>query len=108
MDAEKKFYEVVNKYGIEGVNLCIERHHLTNDKRNFWGLQHQLWKDNPQKYESDIASLKEQIDNISKKIEEIDIILRKYGINEKNRPQIIKIVKSFEPEEWYGGFSKSN
>jgi hypothetical protein len=88
--------------------LCIDRHHLTNDKRNTWGLQHQLWKDNPQKYEGDIASLKKEIDNITKKIEEIDIILKKYGINEKNRPQIVKIIKAYEPEGWLGGFSEFN
>lgn len=107
MDVSSKFNKLVDEYGVQAINLCIERHDLSSHKRTLWTIQFALYKENERKNKLEIEKYKTEIQELTEKIEEIDQKLLNYGITDKNRPSIIKIVKQANPDSWFGGFTKN-
>lgn len=109
-DNQYKLTLEVTKYGLEAINLCIERHHLANEKRTVWGTQYYLYKTdqeaNSNEFKEEIDNLHKKVAEVTRKIEEVDAKLSMYGINEKERKKIIRLAKAAFPDEWMVGFTE--
>lgn len=106
MDAKSKIANFTFKYGVEAVNLCIDRHNKSTEKRQMWSIQFIMYKNGDPSQKQDIEYYRTQIDELTKEINKIDEKLLKCGINEKERKSIIRAAKEGFPENWSQGFSQ--
>jgi len=97
---EQKMANYVDLYGVDGINLVIQRHDLATQKRQFFTIR--FMEKDPKKE----AELTEEMDKLSEEIQLIDNELERIGIHSKNRPTIIKDIKKFCPDGWFSGFGK--
>ena len=108
-DKQYKLQLLMIEYGLDAINMCIERHNLSEHKRSMWSLQYHLYKidqeANANENAEDIDAIHKQIDEYTNKIEEIDKKLLKYGINDSERKKIIRLAKAAFPDQWQQGFA---
>jgi hypothetical protein len=99
---EKKIEEYLKRYGVDGINKVIHRHDLSTEKRTWFTIR--FASQDPQEE----ANCTEQMDNLTRLIDQLDQDLLVLGINEKNRPSIIKDLKKYSPDGWSSGFAKKD
>ncbi|MFK3961922.1 hypothetical protein [Pseudalkalibacillus hwajinpoensis] len=101
MTAEKRVQEYISEFSVEVLNLVMERHNLSNEKRSWFSIR----------FASEDSSVEkectEKMDELDKKIYKIDDdLLSHYGIDKKLRTQMIKDLKKSYPKGWIAGFGE--
>lgn len=91
VDVEKKVAAYFDKFGVNAINLIIDRHELADRKRGLFTLRY-VSEDKEKEKE-----LTEQMNQLSSQIAEIDNRLEKMGITAKMRPSIVKDIKKAYP-----------
>lgn len=96
--AEERIRVLINHFGVEVVNLVIERHQLSSDKRNFFIVR---WAEEDPEKEKKYT---EEMDKLTKEISLIDEELYGKGIEKEWRLQILRDIKKVYPDQWEQGF----
>ncbi|MGG4425004.1 hypothetical protein ABEP71_19140 [Bacillus velezensis] len=98
---QERVYEAGQFYGVKALNLVIERHILSEDKRRYFAMRYV--EVDPQK-EKEYTEI---MDNLSQTIYNIDKELNDIGIDNKTRLQLLRDIKRVYPDgEWLGGLSE--
>lgn len=88
-------------YGVETLNLIIERHNLSEEKRTYFSVR--FVEQDPIKEKE----YTEMMDKLGEKIYKLDEKLYEAGIEPKERTQILRDIKKVYPDgEWLSGFSQ--
>ncbi|RAS90779.1 hypothetical protein A3863_07895 [Priestia endophytica] len=98
--ANDRVLEFFQIYGVDVINLIIERHHLSQEKRNWFAARY---------VEEDPENEKEytkMMDNLTQKIYKLDEKLYNAGLDEKVRIQILRDIKKVYPDDWMTGFAE--
>jgi hypothetical protein len=97
--AREKVKEYQEKYGVEVLNLVIERHNLSTEKRNWFSVR--FVSEDPE-FEKECT---QKMDELDKKIYKIDSqLLLHFGIDKNLRTQMIRAIKKAYPNDWMAGF----
>jgi len=99
LKSREKVKEYQEKYGVEALNLVIQRHILASEKRNWFSIR----------YVSEDPEIErectEKMDELDKKIYKIDSqLLLHFGIDKNLRTQMIRSIKRAYPNDWMAGF----
>ncbi|MCP3033565.1 hypothetical protein LF817_19770 [Halobacillus sp. A1] len=93
------FYE---NYGVESINLIIDRHELSKEKRQWFAVR---FASDDQEFEKECTK---KMNELSKKIEEIDVELENKGIDNNLRTNTLKQLKKIFGENISSGFVESD
>lgn len=99
--AQERLDNFLSTYDVKVLNLIIDRHHLSSEKRSWFSIR----------FASEDPSVEKEctgnMENLDKKIYNIDQdLLFTYGINDKMRTQILRDIKKVRPDDWMDGFSE--
>lgn len=98
MKLEERINQYIHAYGIETLNLIVQRHDLMELKRTHFTIRYM---------EQDAEKEKEltlEMEKIQEQIDELDKQIEAAGVDPKKRPTIIKDLKKYYPNDWFGGF----
>lgn len=96
--SEERVQNILDFFSIEVLNLVIERHNLSEDKRNYFIVR---WAEEDQEKEKEYTK---EMDKLTEKISMIDEKLYRKGIEKDWRLQILRDIKKVYPNEWQNGF----
>ena len=97
---EERLSNLVGRFGVEVLNLVIDRHQLSDEKRMYFSIR--FVEENPEKEKE----YTEKMDELTKNIYKLDEKLYNLGIQKNDRLQILRDVKKVYPGEWESGFVK--
>lgn len=95
---DKKIEEYLCIYGLDALNLVMERHDKADEKRMLFTIR---YVENDEEKEREITK---KMDELSGEIAVMDAKLLEYGVDSKIRPTIIKDIKKRYPDGWRSGF----
>ncbi|MDQ0808036.1 hypothetical protein [Priestia megaterium] len=95
---QKKVQDYFAIYGKEVINLVVDRHNLSTEKRNWFAIRYAA---TDPEIEKECTEKMEQIDRM---LYELDKQLLDSGIDDKTRTSIIRDIKKVYPEGWMQGF----
>lgn len=99
---EERLNEYGQFYGVSTLNLIIERHILSEDKRRYFTIRF------VEKDEQKEKEYTEIMEKIGEKIYKIDEKLYEIGIEPKDRINILRDIKKAYPNyEWLGGLTEA-
>lgn len=98
MKLEERINQYINAYGVETLNLIVQRHDLMELKRTHFTIRY--LEQDPEEEEK----LTLEMQKIQEKIDELDKQIEVSGVDPKKRPSIIKDLKKHYPDGWFSGF----
>lgn len=95
---EERVGEYLDLYGVEVINLCVQRHNLANEKRSWFSIR--FASDDPEQEKK----CTKEMDKLSRELVKLDKQLLEKNIDSKTRTAIVRDIKKYRPQGWTAGF----